>query len=308
MLAGGGSLGAVQVGMLKALTRQRITCDFVAGASVGAINGAYFAGEPDQNGVARLECIWLGLRRVGVFPLSPLRTLLGLAGLADHLIEPDSLRRLLEAELPYMCLEDARIPCHVTATDVLDGTEVVFSSGPAVPVLLASAAIPGLFPPVKVEDRYLMDGGVANNTPISAAIRAGATRVIVLPTGVSCALDSPPRGMIALFMHAMNMLVMRQLVSDVEHFADRAHITVVPPVCPLVSSPYDFSQTGELVRRAEASTRLWLRMGGLHDAGPPAALLPHGHQIATRQPLRDRSSGRRRPKRTLQRGAESTKP
>jgi len=278
VLAGGGSLGAVQVGMLKALAGQRIVPDLIVGASVGAINGAYFAAEPNAEGLIRLERIWSRLHRADVFPVSPLAGLLALLGRRDHLVTPSVLRSLVESELPGRKLEHARIPCHVVATDVLDGTEVAISSGPLTTALLASAAIPAVFPPVPVDGRHLMDGAIANNTPISTALKLGASRVIVLPTGLSCALGNPPRGAVAYALHALNLLVMRQLLSDIERFSDRAELVVVPPLCPVSVSAYDFSQTATLIQRAEATTSLWLKKNGLESSGAPEELLPHEHE------------------------------
>jgi NTE family protein len=278
VLAGGGSLGAVQVGMLKALVRHGVVPDLVVGASVGAINGAYYAADPDSDGVARLERIWSRLTRKDVFPFSPFNSLLSLLGKRDHFVTSEGLRSLLESELPNHRLEDARIPCHVVATDALSGAEVLFSSGPTVTALLASAAIPAVFPTVAVNDRYLMDGGVANNTPISTAIRLGATRIIVLPTGMSCAIEAPPRGAMAVALHALNLLVMQQLEKDADRFSNRAQLIIVPPLCPLITTPYDFSQSAELMRRAEATTRLWLKRDGLDGGGTTHGLLVHAHR------------------------------
>ncbi|GAB3378073.1 patatin-like phospholipase family protein [Lysobacter fragariae] len=277
VLAGGGSLGAVQVGMLKALSRQGITPDLVVGASVGAINGAYYAAAPDEDGLARLERIWLGLRSADIFPFSMLGTALCLLGRRDHLALPRQLRALIESELPYRRLEEARVPCHVIATDVLDGTEVTLSSGDVVLALLASAAIPAVFPSVAIADRPLMDGGIASNTPISAAFSLGATRVIVLPTGLPCALGEPPRGAVAIALHELNLLAMRQLLADVDRFSARCELIVVPPLCPLTTHTYDFSQTQALIHRAEAATRAWLE-AGVQNEDPRWALLPHRHR------------------------------
>jgi NTE family protein len=278
VLAGGGSLGAVQVGMLKALARAGVMPDLVVGASVGAINGAYFAAQPDDAGVRRLERIWSKLHRADIFPVSPLHGFLAILGRRDHLVTPSPLRSLVEAELPCEKLENAKIPCYVVATDVLDGTEVSIATGPLTTALLASAAIPAVFPHVTLDGRHLMDGAIANNTPISTALKLGATRVIVLPTGMSCALEKPPRGAVAFALDALNLLVMRQLLSDIERFSDRADLVVIPPLCPVTASAYDFSQTGDLIRRAEATTRLWLRKNGLEREEVPEELLPHEHE------------------------------
>lgn len=277
VLAGGGSLGAVQVGMLKALWRSGLVPDMVVGASVGALNGAYFAAQPSAEGLQRLERIWNRLHRPDVFPVSLFHSLLAILGKRDHLVASTPLLRLVESELPCENLEEAQIPCYVVATDVLDGTEVPISSGPLTTALLASSAIPAVFPLVAHAGRRLMDGAVANNTPISTALALGAKRVIVLPTGMSCALPEPPRGVVGLALHALNLLVMRQLLNDIEHFSSRVELIVVPPLCPVTVSAYDFSQTAELIRRAEATTRLWLQKRGLEPAGAPQELLPHEH-------------------------------
>ncbi len=174
VLAGGGSLGSVQVGMLRALVLHGISPDLVVGASVGSINGAFFAGRPDAVGVQRLEEIWRGIRRRDVFPLAPLASLFGFFSRPDHLVSPRALRRLIERNFPYDRLESTPLPAHVIATDLLTGDEVRLSSGPAVEALLASAAIPAIFPPVRIGKLHLVDGGVANNTPISAAVELGA--------------------------------------------------------------------------------------------------------------------------------------
>lgn len=232
---------------------------------------------PDETGIARLERIWLGLRRPDIFPFSAFGTVLCLLGRHDHLALPRRLHALIESQLPYRRLEDATLPCHVVATDVLDGTEVILSSGEATPALLASTAIPAVFPTVAIAGRPLMDGGIASNTPISAAVSLGATRVVILPTGTPCVLQAPPRGALATALHAINLLAMRQLLADVDRFADRCELIVVSPLCPLAVNTYDFSQTGELIRRAEAATGHWLE-DGMQGKDPRWALAPHRHR------------------------------
>lgn len=128
-----------------------------------------------------------------------------------------------------------------------------------------------------LDGRCLLDGGIMNNTPISTAVKMGAARVIVLPTGISCALSAPPRSVLGLALHALNLLIMRQLVSDIEHYARELEVVTVPPLCPLATTTYDFTQTADLIHRAEAATGRWLRTDGLHHFGVPGQLLPHQH-------------------------------
>lgn len=277
VLAGGGSLGAVQVGMLKALARAGIVPDLVVGASVGAINGAFYAGSPTPAGVERIESIWRGLSRSDVFPFPLLQGFLGLTGRASHVSDPSRLRAILEPQLPCRRLEECAVPCAIVATDLIDGSERVYREGPMMDLLLASAAIPAVFPPVLHEGRHLGDGGLSNNSPVSTAVSLGATKVIALSTGFSCALTEPPRGAVAAALHALNLLINRRLVRDLEGMAGRVEMAVVPPLCPVEVTPFNFSKTPDLVRRAEASTRLWLRQGGLSRRGIPEELSPHRH-------------------------------
>lgn len=275
VLAGGGSIGAVQVGMLRALVAHDLVPDLVVGSSVGAINGAYFAGAPNAEGVARLEAIWLGLRRAEVFPIG----WRGVLGLLRHgfAIDPGGLRRLVARHLPYQTIEQAALPLHLVATDLLGGGTVRLSRGPVVEAVLASSAIPAAFPPVCIDKTPLIDGAVASNTPISVAVELGAKRVIVLPTGFACSLTAPPRGALASALHAITLLIAHQLVMELERYRDQAEIITVPPLCPLDVSPYDFSHAGELIERAAEQTQRWLDRGGLARGRVPQALRVHTH-------------------------------
>jgi NTE family protein len=193
VLSGGASLGAIQVGMLRALYERDIRPALIVGTSAGALNGAYIASRPQASRTAEnLALIWRELRRGQVLPVRPLTGLLGFLGARDHLVPESELRRLIERHVEYEELEDLPIPLHVVAVDVVTGQELRLSSGPVLDAILASAAIPGVLQPVSWEDRTLMDGGVANNTPISHAVVLGAERIYVPPTGHACALANRP--------------------------------------------------------------------------------------------------------------------
>jgi NTE family protein len=274
VLAGGGSFGAVQAGMLRELVAAGIVPDLVVGSSVGAVNGAYLAGSPTAQGMAHLEAIWCSLRREDVLPFT-LRSLAGLVGRRNFVVDPCGLRRLLEVNLPFRNLEQAALPLHVVATDLLSGATVRLSSGPVVDAVLASCAVPAAFPPVRISERYLIDGAVASNTPIRAAMELGAGRIVVLPTGFACAMESPPHGAIATMLHAVTLLIAHQLVTELERYGGQIEIVTVPPLCPLSVSPYDFSRARELIERAATQTRHWLEQGGMEKQRIPGALRPH---------------------------------
>ncbi|MDH1932810.1 patatin-like phospholipase family protein [Pseudomonas sp. GD03696] len=281
VLAGGGSLGAVQVGMLQALTDESVTFDLVVGASVGAINGAFFASRPNADGAAELAEIWCGLGQHDIFPFSVLGATKALLQRSGHLLSNEGLRRLIRHDLPLKSLEESVLPLHVVATDLLSGAEVLLSRGGVQDALLASAAIPLVYPPVAIDGRLLIDGGVASNTPIASAVGLGATHIVVLPTGFGCACKAPPKGFIALALHTLNLMSMRQLIRDIELHDRQVRIHVAAPLCPLGVSVFDFTQTRDLVKRARVQTQAWLRAGGFDQTGVPDSLRAHSHTEMT---------------------------
>src|SRR3954469_3338378 len=198
VLSGGASLAAAQAGVLQALYDGDIRPDLFVGTSAGALNAAFAAGRPSTvDSAIELQRIWLGLTRSQVFPASPLTAALGALGARDHSFPPSGLRRVIERNCDFARLEDAAVPVHVVAADVLTGEEVLLSHGPVVDALLASAAIPGVFPPIELDGRLLMDGGIVNNAPIAHAVKLGADRIFVLSAMGSSRLEEAPRGALA---------------------------------------------------------------------------------------------------------------
>lgn len=278
VLSGGGSLGAVQAGMLAALNEQGIRPDLLIGTSAGALNAAYIASHGfDADTIADLGDIWRGLRRQQVFPFDPLRYAFGLAGRRPSLCSMQSLRRIVESNLPIDNLEHADIAVRVIATDALSGEEVVLSSGDAANSVLASAAIPAVFSPVRHHGRLLVDGGVSNNTAVAQAVELGADRVVIIPAGFACALAEPPSTPLGAATHALTLLLEQRLIVEVERLGDEVGIIVAPPLCPLSVAAVDFAHADELIERAHVGTRTWFDSGGDHRPNPARFLSLHHH-------------------------------
>jgi NTE family protein len=198
----------------------------------------------------------------------------------DFHISHDGIRKLIDDHVPYRNLEDAKVPVHIVTTDIITGDSIVLSEGPAAEAIVASTAIPGAFMPVHYNNLYLADGAISSNTPVRIAVKKGARRLIILPTGHACANDAPPVGAVANALHALTLLIARQLVSELEHLDPAIRYFVVPPLCPLVGSPYDFTKTAEHIARAVRSTDDWIARGGLGQSGEsniPGELRPHSH-------------------------------
>ena len=278
VLSGGGGLGAAQVGMLRALTARGIAPDLIVGSSVGAINGAFFAGDPTPHGVEALDSVWRAIRQGDVFPMNPRAAVLGLLGRRDHLVSPAALERLLRTHLGYERLEQAPISVHVVATEVARGTEVVLSAGDAVQALLASAAIPGVFPPVRFGGHLLMDGGVVDNTPIGPAVALGADVVYVLPTEYGREGLQPSRSVLGAAMHALTIMAEQRLLSDVDRFGKLVHVEVVPPPPIPVRSPIDFGGTAYLIDAATEAAVRWLER---RPRARPQSVRVHHHDGQT---------------------------
>src|SRR4051794_5140849 len=259
VLSGGASLGSIQVGMLEALYERGIRPDMIVGTSAGALNGAYIAERPQVVETAReLGDVWRGLSRGQVFPVNPLTGALGFLGARSHLVPDSGLRRLICRHTMIDRLEETLVPLHVIATDVLRGEEVRLSEGPLVDAVMASAAIPGVLPSVDWAGRELIDGGVANNAPLTHALELGADEVYVLPTGAPCELVRPPRGALAMLVYATSLLVHARLANEIATLAADERITVLPPPCPLSVSPSDFSRADELIEQAREDARDFL--------------------------------------------------
>ena len=278
VLSGGGSLGAVQVGMLRALGERGVTPDLLVGTSAGALNAVFVAAHGmSPAALDLLAATWVGLRRDDVFPLRAPQMMLALAGARDALCAGTGLERLVRRHVGFSGLENAPIPVHLVTTDLLSGEEVLLSEGDAVSAVLASSAIPAVLPPVRRDGRTLVDGGLADNAAISQAVALGADRIYVLPTGYACALPVPPSKPLAVAVQALSLLVQRRLLTDVELYADQVHLVVLPPLCPLRVAATDFRHAAQLVRRAHSTAASWLDSGEAYRPRPERILGLHGH-------------------------------
>jgi NTE family protein len=242
--------------MLQGLYEWGIRPDLLVGTSAGALNGAFAASRPPTVDTAlALQRVWRGLCRSHVFPTSPLTAGLGFLGVRDHAVPASGLRRIVRDHLACDRLEDADTPLHIVAADVLTGEEVVLSRGPVVDAVLASAAIPGVFPPVPFEGRLLVDGGIVNNTPISHAVALGADQVFVLPALGAQRLDRAPRGAVAAGITAVARAIVRRFDDDVARYRDVVELTVLPAPELAGILPTDFGHADELIEHGLAGAR-----------------------------------------------------
>lgn len=263
VLSGGGPLGALQVGMIRALFSHGVAPDVVVGVSVGAFNAVFVASDPTPSGMEELGEIWLRMRKSDLFPGGRLSTAIHALRKGSHVFDSSGLRRLIDAELEVESFEELRVPAHVLATNLETGEEAWFSSGRILEPLIASAALPGLFPPVVIEGVRYVDGGIANNVPISKAVELGAGKIYVLnTTGATQRRDlSRPHD---FMMHGMVLARSQRYRRDLVRYAREAEIIDFPPPDVGYVAFTDMSHTEELI---EAGFTQGLRF--LQEGSPP---------------------------------------
>jgi len=183
VLGGGGVLGAVEVGMLRALFERGITPDLVLGTSVGALNGAMVARDPTPAVIDRLTALWRGAseNRREVYGDRRLRTVRRAVSTGTHIYSAGPLKKRLVEELGDLTFEELPVRFQVCAASIERAAEHWFDSGPLVEAIVASAAVPGLLPPARVGDEHFLDGGIVNSIPVGRAAEAGAGRRVRRP-------------------------------------------------------------------------------------------------------------------------------
>lgn len=286
VLPGGSTFGAIQAGLVTALFEAGIEPDTVLGTSVGSLNAAWLAGDPSGRGADKLRELWNSMRRRDVFPTQPARILAGKLGLSNSLMSTHGLARWVHRTLPYRRIEHARIPLTVTATDIDNGDGVYFEHGPVLPALIASCSIPGVFPPVRFGDRWLVDGGPTAFMPISRAVEQGADRVYVLPCGGTEPFEPvkpergvgsiatlpppkrPPRSINGVNGDALGAAMSAVARLDMQLNAERCELYVLPAPSTRGLSPYSFAHSSVLIDAAWRAVRAWLPTAAPVVPGP----------------------------------------
>ncbi len=262
VFSGGGNLGAVQVGMMRALVEAGITPDVIVGCSVGAINGAAFAADPGVRGLLRLERIWNRLADgdPDLMPsrLLPLAAQVARRGEAVH--DQAILASLISEELPVRTFEELAIGFACVATDLDDAEEWWFDSGPLLPALLASSALPAVYPPVEIDGRRYIDGGVVREAPVAQAVAMGARRVYLLHVGHlsearSRSVDRP----IDAALRAYWLARYRRFEDELESLDDHSVTLIRLPAGEIPDLRFDdFSEGRTLVARAHEASAAFL--------------------------------------------------
>jgi NTE family protein len=255
VLGGGGVLGAAEVGMARALLETGIRPDLVCGTSIGAINGAAIAADPTPDGAKGLLAIWDALADDGALDGSLIRRVADVMRRPTSLHGSDALRRMLRDRLPVQTFEDLAVPFECVAASIERAREHWFSSGDLIEPILASCALPGVFPPVRIGDEHFFDGGLVNSIPLERAVARGADTVWVLHVGRLEEELAPPRFLWQVGFVAFEISRRHRFHSDLERVGSEVTVHVLPTGMPqrraATWSNLRYRDTGRIARRAE---------------------------------------------------------
>jgi NTE family protein len=262
-LSGGGNLGAMQAGGMRALVEAGVEPALLTGSSIGALNAAFYATHPGIAGCAQLETAWSDLRRKDVFRFELIRAITGFIGMRDHLATTKRLQQIIHEWLGIDRIEEAKVPFAAVATDALTGDIVVMREGDVASALLASAAIPGIFPPVYREGRWLVDGSLSAGCPASEALDLGADEVYAFLT-TTAPRRTPPRGAVAAAMSTVSLMTSKLQIVRLESAETTAAqrggaVYFVPSPYPEAPSPFDFDQGAALAASGYACASAWVQ-------------------------------------------------
>lgn len=259
VFCGGAGLGALQVGMLRALVERGIRPDIVTGTSSGAINALVFAADPTMDAVERLERLWLSVRRRDLFRVNPWTVGRAVLGGGTHLAGSTHIHRVLASTLPVARIEDTKIPLAITLTDTASRRQVVVHAGDALQTVMASSAVPGLFPAVRIGGREYIDGGITSDPPIAPAVELGATRACVMPVGWP--ITEPFEGNAVLrIADTIDWLCWRIADFELERASERCRIELLPSPSTRMMTPFDLRATRRLIDEAYERTSAWLEL------------------------------------------------
>ena len=227
VLGGGGVLGATEVGMISALHEAGIRPDIVLGTSVGALNGVAVAADPDT-AADRLTRLWEDIDTTGPFGGTLAERAVTLARSRTHLHEISQLRELVEATVTARRFEDLVVPFQCVAASIQRAGPRWFDSGPLVEAVLASAAVPGIFPPVEIDGEHHYDGGLVHSIPLGRAVSLGARTVYVLQVGRIDTPLEPPSNLLDVGLVAFEVARRHRFVEELAQLPADVDVHVLP--------------------------------------------------------------------------------
>ena len=264
VLSGGGNLGAAQVGMLRALVEHGVRPDLVVGCSAGAINGASLAADPSLGGIDRLAQIWRTLERRQLMPRGRLPRVVALARRGESIHENHGVRRLLADALGGRSFEDLAVHFECAATDITSYRQVWFDQGSLLDAVLASSAMPAVYPSVQIDGHRYLDGGIIDDVPVRRAAELGAGTLYVLQVGAISKVPTQLRRPLDVVLHAQWIARKHRFQRDLEALPSHVRVHLLPHGHLPHLRYDDFSRAAELIDTAYHASTAYLDEHGSH--------------------------------------------
>ena len=228
VLSGGGSMGALQAGILLVLVRKGFRPRRIVGTSVGALNGAFLAFHPTPDGAQELVEIWRGLEKERYLRINPVSIAYRLASRQTHLFRNDFLHQLIATHTVTDDFSATAVPFYVAATNLYTGRKQVFSEGPVSQAVLASTAIPGVFEPHRIDGQAYIDGGVVANLDLDTAVELGSREILAID--LSHCFDLPaPQSVAGVITRTVDIVMRDRVQRDMAALSGRTRITLLQP-------------------------------------------------------------------------------
>lgn len=234
VLGGGGRWGAVEVGMIQALDDAGIAPELILGTSIGAFNGAVIADYPGREGVDRLTRFWEEVTGAELFQTRFLDRARRVATLRPSIHDTADLRKLVEHAIhPDTLIEDLETPFQCVAASIERSSEHWFQRGPLVEAVLASSAVPALFPPVEIGGEHFYDGGLVDSVPLGRAMALGADVVYVLQVGRIESPLRPPERLHEAALISFEIARRHRFATTMQNLPDEVEVHVLPTGSPV---------------------------------------------------------------------------
>lgn len=258
VFSAGADSGSVQVGMLKALHEVGLRPDLVVGCSVGALNAAVIAYWGMAQGVESLTAVWPHITQDYIFPGGRFNQIKHLISNRTSIFPNHSLVDLGVRTLPARDFASLAIPFGVLATDLMTYHGTLFTQGDLYQALLASAAIPGVFPPVEINKRLYVDGALTAYVPMTAAIQMGAGSMVVLDAGAACQREAPPSHVADMVLWSLHAALRQRALVEAPAIAQQLPVLYLPSPCSTTRGLFDFSNIEERIEESYQLSKAFL--------------------------------------------------
>lgn len=246
-LGGGGARGIAHIGVLKVLEEENIDIDIVAGVSMGAIIGACYS-LGISTGEMEREAISMNKRKA-------VSNLMDLARPSKSLLKGEKAYKFISKFIGAKTFEETKIPFGVIATDLEGGDEVVINSGNIARAVQASMSVPGIFPPVKIGDNYLIDGGVVNPTPTDLARKMGADLVIGVDLVLKKRVKLNNPGIVTTLLQSYEIIRSQAVKFKIGRQEENGDPIIIQPEIRSTIDSFKFYNIHKFIESGEEATR-----------------------------------------------------